>query len=277
MIRISLLLPLVALATACSRTDDAALLCTLDENGRIITESGRYTAACVEPTAIPRGATQEPSGRLTILEAPLPAPFTGLDKKWPPDPVEAEPQIARPAMPTELSYYIRAFPQEKTPAGDVLSISTEHVIVLRDGCFFADLKGNDDPLVMFPFGAALTVDNQGYLAFGSRYEPNRMGTVRVGLRAETGMVSQLFDPSHEVVQLCGKHKMIAFTMVSDPFSSPERFNPGLRRYGERSGATDAQVLQRANACAMKRAQRDADRRLRDPDLDPIDCNRFWGF
>lgn len=277
MMRVSLLLLLVALGTACSRTDDEALQCTVDENGRIITKSGRYTAACVKPNAIPRGGTQEPTGRLTILEAPLPAPFTDLDRKWPPDPVDAGPVIARPAVPTELSYYIRAFPQEERPAGDVLSISTEHVIVLRDGCFFADIKGDDDPLVMFPFGTALTVDDQGYLAFGSRYEPNRMGTVRVGLPAETGMVSQLFDASSEVVQLCGKHKTIAFTLVSDPFSSPERFNPGLRRYGERSGATDAQVLQRANACAVEQAQRDADRRLRDPNLDPIDCSRFWGY
>ena len=104
-----------------------------------------------------------------------------------------------------------------------------------------------------------------------------MGTVRVSLRAEIGMVSQLFDATSEVVQMCGKRKIIALTMVSAPFSSPERFNPGLRRYGNRSGATKAQVMQRANACAMERAQRDADRDLRDPDLDPIDCNRFWGF
>ncbi|GAA5053569.1 hypothetical protein GCM10023208_15660 [Erythrobacter westpacificensis] len=277
MMRVSLLLPLVALATACSRTDDAALLCTLDENGRIITESGRYTAACVEPTAIPRGATQEPTGRLTILEAPLPAPFTDLDKKWPPDPVEAEPQIARPAMPTELSYYIRAFPQEERPAGDVLSISTEHVIVLRDGCFFLDREGEDDPLVFFPFAAALVIDDEGYLAFGSRYKPNTMGSMRVGLTAETGWYSEPSEPDPALAEACGNHKVVSVTTVSNPFASPERFNPALRRYGERSGATEKQIVERANKCAVEQAQREADRRLRDPGLDPIDCNRFWGF
>ena len=277
MMRVSLLLPLVALATACSRTDDAALLCTLDENGRIITESGRYTAACVEPTAIPRGATQEPTGRLTILEAPLPAPFTDLDKKWPPDPVEAEPQIARPAMPTELSYYIRAFPQEERPAGDVLSISTEHVIVLRDGCFFLDREGEDDPLVFFPFAAALVIDDEGYLAFGSRYKPNPLGSMRVGLTAETGWYSEPSEPDPALAEACGNHKVVSVTTVSNPFASPERFNPALRRYGERSGATEKQIVERANKCAVEQAQREADRRLRDPGLDPIDCNRFWGF
>ena len=155
MIRISLLLPLVAPATACSRTDDAVLLCTLDENGRIITESGRYTAACVEPTAIPRGATQEPSGRLTILEASLPPPFSDLTGQWPPDPVIDKPVLARPAVPPELSHYIRAFPQAAEPAGDVLDLGSQHVIVLRDGCFFLDREGEDDPLISFPFGAAL--------------------------------------------------------------------------------------------------------------------------
>ena len=277
MIRISLLLPLVALATACSRTDDAALLCTLDENGRIITESGRYTAACVEPTAIPRGATQEPSGRLTILEASLPPPFSDLTGQWPPDPVIDKPVLARPAVPPELSYYIRAFPQAAEPAGDVLDLGSQHVIVLRDGCFFLDREGEDDPLVSFPFGAALLIDDEGYLAFGSRYEPNTMGSMRVGLTAETGWHSEPSEPDPALAEACGNHKVVSVTTVSNPFASPERFNPALRRYGERSGATDKQIVERANKCAVEQAQREADRRLRDPGLDPIDCNRFWGF
>ena len=277
MMRVSLLLLLVALGTACSRTDDEALLCTLDENGRIIMESGRYTAACVEPTEIPHGATKEPTGRLTILEAPLPAPFTDLDEKWPPDPVEAEPQLVRPAMQAELSYYVRAFPQDRQPAGDVLDLASEHVIVLRDGCFFLDREGDGDPLVQFPFGVALEIDEQGYLAFGSRYDPNRIGSLRVGLPAETGWFTEPYDAPSELAEACGRHKVVGVATVSNPFASPERFGPALRRYGERSGATDQQILRRANACAMERAQRDADRRLRDPDLDPIDCNRFWGF
>lgn len=277
MIRISLLLPLVALATACSRTDDAALLCTLDENGRIITESGRYTAACVDPTAIPRGATQEQSGHLTILDAPLPAPFTDLDKNWPPDPVNDKPVLARPAVPPELSHYIRAFPQAAEPAGDVLDLGSQHMIVLRDGCFFLDREGEDDPLVSFPFGAALVIDDEGYLAFGSRYKPNTMGSMRVGLTAETGWYSEPSEPDPALAESCGNHKVVSVTTVSNPFASPERFNPALRRYGERSDATEKQIVERANKCAVEQAQREADRRLRDPGLDPIDCNRFWGY
>jgi len=277
MIRICFLLPLVALAAACSRTDDESLLCTFDENGRIITESGRYTAACVEPTAIPRGATQEPTGRLTLLEAPLPPPFSDLDGKWPPDPVNDKPVLTRPAVPPELFYYIRAFPQPAEPAGDVLSMGSEHTIVLRDGCFFLDREGDDDPLTLFPYSTALVVDEEGYLAFGSRYEPNTMGSVRVGLTAQTGWYSEPSDPDPALVDACGNHKVVSVTTVSNPFAAPERFNPALHRYGERSGVTEKQIVDRANTCAVEQAQREADRRLRDPSLDPLDCNRFWAF
>ena len=258
MMRFCLLLPLVALTAACSRTDDAALLCTFDENGKLIMEAGRYTAACAEPSAIPRGATQETTGRLTILEAPLPPPFSDLDGKWPPDPVNDKPVLTRPAVPPELSYYIRAFPQAAEPVGDVLDLGSQHTIVLRDGCFFLDREGDDDPLVFFPYSTAVVVDEEGYLAFGSRFEPNTMGHVRVGMAAETGWFSEPSEPTN-------------------PFATPERFNPALRRYGERSGATEKQIVERANTCAVEQAQREADRRLRDPALDPIDCNRFWGF
>lgn len=275
--RVYLLLPLLVLAVACSKSEPEQPLCAFDENGRIVMQSGNAEAACIEPAPIPTGALQERSGRLTILEAPLPPPFTNLDKKWPPDPIEAEPQIARPAMPAELSYYIRAFPQDREPAGAVLDLGSQHTIVLRDGCFFLDRKGDDDPLVQFPYSTALVVDEEGYLAFGSRYEPNTMGNVRVGLTAETGWYGEPSDPDPALAEACGDHKVVGVTTVSNPFASPERFNPALRRYGERSGATDPQILRRANACAMERAQRDADRSLRDPGLDPIDCNRFWGF
>ena len=277
MIRFALLLPLVALAVACSRTDDAALLCTYDENGKIIMESGKYTAACAEPTAIPRGATQEPTGRLTVLEAPLAPPFSGLDGKWPPDPVNDKTVLARPAVPPLLSHYIRAFPQAAEPAGEVLDLASQHTILLRDGCFFLDREGEDDPLVLFPYYTALVVDDEGYLAFGSRYEPNRMGSVRVGLTAATGSYDEPGAPDPALVAACGHHKVVGVTTVSNPFEPPDRFISALKRYGERSGATEKQIIERANQCAVEQARREADRRLRDPTLELIDCNRFWGF
>jgi hypothetical protein len=186
MMRIFGPLAMAGCLAACSQVDDSAALCTFDENGRMIMEADNATAACEEPAAVPIGATQERSGRLTIQEAPLPPPFHDLDKERPPQPVTDKPKLVRPSVPPKLSYYIRAFPQAEEPAGDVLDLGSEHTIVSRDGCFFLDREGGDDPLVHFPYETALLVDEEGYLAFGSRYEPNRMGTVRVGLPAQTG-------------------------------------------------------------------------------------------
>lgn len=275
MMRFCLLLPLVSLTAACSKSEPEQPLCAFDENGRIVMQSGNAEAACVEPAPVPTGAKQEKSGRLTIVEAPLPPPFSDLDGKWPPDPVNDKAVLARPAVPPELSYYIRAFPQAAEPAGDVLDLGSQHAIVMRDGCFFLDREGDDDPLVFFPFGVALVIDDEGYLAFGSRYEPNTMGSVRVGLTAETGWHGKPSDPSPELVKACGNHKVVSVATVSNPFAVPESFNPALGRYGERSGATEKQIVERANRCVVEQAQREADRRLRDPALDPIDCNRFW--
>lgn len=277
MMRCCLLLSLVALAAACSQSGPEQPLCTFDDQGRIVMQSGDAEAACVEPAPVPTGAKQEKSGRLTILEAPLPPPFSDLDGKWPPDPVNDEPQLTRPAVPPELSYYIRAFPQAAEPAGDVLDLGSQHTVVLRDGCFFLDREGEDDPLVFFPFGVALVIDDEGYLAFGSRFKPNTMGNVRVGLTAETGWYGEPSEPDPALAEACGNHKVVSVATVTNPFATPERFNPALRRYGERSGATEKQIVERANTCAVEQAQREADRRLRDGALDPIDCNRFWGF
>ena len=268
---------LAALTAACSQSGPEQPLCSFDEQGLIVMQSGNSDAACVEPAPIPTDAKQEHSGRLTILEAPLPLPFSDLDGKWPSDPVNSKPLLSRPAIPPELFYYIRAFPQAAEPAGDVLDLGSQHTVVLRDGCFFLDREGDDDPLVFFPYSTALVVDEEAYLAFGSRFETNTMGMVRVGLTAETGWYSEPSDPSPELVQTCGNHKVVSVTTVSNPFAVPERFNPALRRYGERSGATEKQIVERANKCAVERGRREADRRLRDPSLDPLDCNRFWAF
>lgn len=67
MMRVALSLPISALIAACSPSGPEQLLCTFDDKGRIVTQSGNAEAACVEPAPIPTGATQEQSGRLTIL------------------------------------------------------------------------------------------------------------------------------------------------------------------------------------------------------------------
>ncbi|MEH6759215.1 MAG: hypothetical protein V7676_17160 [Parasphingorhabdus sp.] len=268
-------MPLILFAglAACADTSTEVPLCSFDENGKVILQSGEAKAACVESAPIPTGATQETTGRITILEAPLPKPFSTLAGDSSNSVTVEQSGPVAEAMPAELSYYIRAFPRAKEPAGDVLSLGSEHTVILRDGCFFLDREGSDDPLVQFPFGTRISVDPEGYLAFNT----GTTVSVRVGLPAQTGWFTEPYDAPEDVAAICRANKMVGVTTVSNPFAYPERFNPALRRYGERSGATPPQILARANQCAIRHAQREADRRLGRTTDDPIDCSRFWNF
>jgi len=273
MIRPALLSLAVMLLTACTQQAEQQPLCTFDENGEIVLRSSNAEAACVEPAPIPTGATQEPSGRITILEAPLPKPFSTLAGDSSNSVAVEEGGPVAEAMPAELSYYIRAYPRATEPAGDVLDLGSEHTVVLRDGCFFLDREGSDDPLVQFPYGTRIGVDPEGYLAFNT----GTTLSVRVGLPAQTGWFTEPYDAPDDIAALCKADKMVGVTTLLNPFAYPERFNPALRRYGERSGATPTQILARANQCAVRHAQREADRRLGRTTDDPINCSRFWGF
>ncbi|MGB7374145.1 hypothetical protein [Pontixanthobacter sp.] len=273
MIRAALQLVVLVALAACADSASVPPLCSFDESGKMVMQSGNTEAACVEPAPVPKGAVQETTGRITILEAPLHEPFSSLtgdgSSSAPVNPDRPVPE----ALPAELSYYIRSFPRAEEPAGDVLDLGSEHTIILRDGCFYLDREGTDNPLVQFPFGTRIGVDAGGYLAFNT----GSPMAVRVGLPAQTGWFTEPYDPPEDVAALCGADKMVAVTTVSSPYAYPERFNPSLRRYGKRSGATPAQIVAPANQCAIRQARREADRRIRDGALNPIDCTEFWGF
>lgn len=165
----------------------ALALLTASCSGGEQSREGANAAEATAPAGIPRDAAVTPSGHLTILEAPLPAPFATLNDENPSRARLADrtPELVHPAVPPTLRRFIRAFPQAKKPNGDVLDLGSEHAIVLRDGCFFLDRNGDQDPLVHLPLHVGLTVDQDGYLAFRSRHE-GQEDNVRVGLQAQTG-------------------------------------------------------------------------------------------
>ena len=255
-----------ALATSsCSRGDGAASSAPAPQQTVEITASA----------PVPNGARLEPSGHITILEAPLPAPFTTLaSAELKPQPSSARtPELAHPAVPADLRAFVRAFPQAERPNGEVLDLGSQHVIVLRDGCFFLDRDGADDPLVHFPLHVGLTVDGEGYLAFRSRYK-GQQDIVRVGLPAETGWFTDPFPARADAAAHCGAATMVGVTLVSNPYAGTDRFLPVLRRFRDRQGLTDDQAVARANACARREAQIAADRRLRGGREEPPDCRMY---
>ena len=110
------------------------------------------------------------------------------------------------AVPATVAPYLRIFPLHDRPAGALNAVNSRVTVVLKDGCFRA--ADRDDALVLFPFGAKLFVDSEGYLAYGSGEFP---GYARVGEAVEfmgsIGEVTipELVDPIHAA---CGPGKVI---------------------------------------------------------------------
>lgn len=97
-----------------------------------------------------------------------------------PEGVELEFMAERPAaalnppLPRDIFSLVRIFPRDDRPLGMLHSINSTAKVELRDGCF--RIADRDGALVLFPLGARLFIDSEGYLAFGAE----RPGYGRVG-------------------------------------------------------------------------------------------------
>jgi hypothetical protein len=116
----------------------------------------------------------------------------------------------RPLRP-EISRLVRIFPRYDRPFGALLSINSQAKVVLDDGCFRISGSDQDGALVVFPMGAQLFIDRDGYLAHGTGEVP---GYARVGeeliFPGGIGEVtaSELVKPIH---QACGAGKVVLIT------------------------------------------------------------------
>jgi len=100
-----------------------------------------------------------------------------------PEAVELEFPVSQPASAVNLplapriARLVRVFPRDDRPAGPLHSINSYARVVLSDGCFRIAGGTRDGALVVFPLGAQLFIDGEGYLAFGDQEAP---GYARVG-------------------------------------------------------------------------------------------------
>lgn len=124
-----------------------------------------------------------------------------------PDPAAA----TNAAVPAAVARRIRVFASDDRPNGILNSINSTAKVVLRDGCF--RLADHDGALALFPQGARLFVDGEGYLAFGSGPKP---GYARVG---ETlifpGSLTEVTAPElvAPIRAACGPGKVIKITAL----------------------------------------------------------------
>jgi hypothetical protein len=154
-------------------------------------------------------------------------------------------------LPASIASLVRIFPRSDRPLGMVNSINSRARVVLRDGCFRAADHGN--ALVLFPLGAQLFIDRDGYLAYGSSESPSyaRVGEELVfpGSIAEV-TAQELTGPIHEA---CGTGKVIAVNATQSSTAGRAQDivtsnTNSLRELKESYGLTEAQAFKTLDAC-----------------------------
>lgn len=186
----------------------------------------------------------------------------------------AEPDL--PAVAADIAPLIRAFPQERRLGGPTLDIATYDAIVLRDGCFFIDGPGDEDPLVEFPFGIGVYRDAGGHIAFRPRYSDDRRRLGRVGTRLQLGSRSQPRPAPSHLALACGARTIVAVTSVDQAAGYASQWF-AVRHYRDRVGIGTAEAIRRANACLLADERTLADRRLRGSSQLPGACAKLGLF
>ena len=171
----------------------------------------------------------------------------------------AEPDL--PAVSADLKPLIRAFPQEQRLGGPTPDIATYDAIVLRDGCFFIDEAGDDDPLVEFPLGVGVYRDAEGHVAFRTRYADDKRRLGRVGTRLQLGYRSGPRPAPPEVARQCKAKTIVTVTTVDQAAGYGSGWF-AVKEYRDREGLSSAEAIRRANACLLAEEQAIAERRLR---------------
>ena len=181
-----------------------------------------------------------------------------------------------PPLTPDVVSQIRYFPRAEissTPPPDLASFDA---IVLRDGCFFIDEDGDDDPLVLFPFEAGVWRDEQGHLAFRPRVSTDTRRFGRVGTRLQLSYRGQVNDPPAELIVACGKHRVVAVTSLDQAAGYGNDWF-AVREYRDREGISSAEAMRRANECLLAQEQTMAENRLRGGREHPTQCARVLGI
>lgn len=182
----------------------------------------------------------------------------------------AEPDL--PAISADLKPLIRAFPQEQRLSGPTPDIATFDAIVLRDGCFFIDEPGENDPLAEFPLGVGVYGDGQGHVAFRSRYAGDKRRLGRVGTRLQLGFRSQPRSAPPEIARACNARTIVSVTSADQAAG----YGAGwftVKQNRDREGLSTTEAIKRANACLLAQEKAFADNRLRGTLQHPTHCAR----
>ncbi|WP_417318407.1 hypothetical protein [Erythrobacter aureus] len=180
----------------------------------------------------------------------------------------AEPDL--PQMTGDVRSDIRYFAASDRIAGATPDIATYDAIVLRDGCFFIDEAGDDDPLAMFGIGTGVYRDSEGHMAFRSRYSNYQPRLARVGTRMQLGYRSEVANPPAELIEACGDHRVVLVKSLDQAAGYGGDWF-AVKQYARHHGLSDADAMKQVNDCLVEQEQVMADRRLRGSAVEPQPC------
>jgi hypothetical protein len=159
-------------------------------------------------------------------------------------------------LPPNIARLVRIFPRSDRPIGLVNSIDSRTKVVLDAGCFRVAGGPYHRALVLFPLGAGLFVDREGYLAYGAAEAP---GFARVGeelvFPGSIGAVTapELVQPIHAA---CGTGTVVAITAMrsaaADAAQAAVYQNASaLRHFRENYGLSDADARRVLERCRQR--------------------------
>lgn len=180
----------------------------------------------------------------------------------------AEPDL--PAVPDDLKGLIRYFPNEPRLAGPTPDLATYDTIVLRDGCFFIDEEGADDPLAIFPLGVGLHRDREGHLAFRSRHSADARQMARVGTRMQLGYRADVAAPPAALIEACGRHRVVTVKSL-DQAAGYGGVWSAVKQNAAHKMLSEEEALRKANDCLLKQERVLTDKRLRGGNTEPQWC------
>lgn len=221
------------------------------------------------------GNMRVPSLRISVRRAEFTARAKAAGWRFPAnlrlwfDPA-AEPDL--PAVAADVKPMIRAFPQDARANRASPDMATFDAMVLRDGCFFIDEEGPDDPLVEFPFGIGVFRDSEGHLSFRTRYsrQPRVLG--RVGTRLQLGWRTERAAPA-ALQAACGAKRIVSVNSVDQAAGYGSRWFD-VKQYRDRHQLTSAEAMRRANACMFEQERYLTDQRLGRRRDQPVSCMEF---
>ena len=126
-------------------------------------------------------------------------------------------------LPEHIAPLVRVFARDNRPDGALPSTSRTVKVVLRDGCFRVAGDHYDGAHVLFPLGAQLFVDSEGYLAYGSGEAP---GYARVGETIVTpGTIGEISAPAlaEPIRAACGAGTVIKVHGMSSAAADQAQF------------------------------------------------------